>query len=110
MLIAFAVFDVKAASYGTPMFMSNEGLAVRGFSDACKDPKSALAQHPGDYSLYKIGTYEPNSGELRNLSPAVHVISAASVAAVSAPAVPDLSSMITTDLSKAKEVVSNERR
>lgn len=82
MLIAFAVHDVKAESYGNPMFLSNVGLAIRGFSDACGDPASALAKHPEDYTLYEIGSYDPNKGLLTNISPAIHVLSASSVASM----------------------------
>lgn len=82
MLIAFAVFDVKAAAYGNPMFISNAGLAIRGFSDACHDPATAMAKHPGDYSLFEIGSYDPNSGILKAVSPPVHVASAASMLAL----------------------------
>lgn len=85
MLKAFAVFDSKAASYGNPMFITNSGLALRGFSDACADPKSAMAQHPEDYSLYEIGSYEPNSGMLKPVDPPVHVASAASVISLMDP-------------------------
>ncbi len=82
MLKAFAVYDVKAESYGNPMFMTNEGLAVRGFSDAARDPKSALCQHPEDYSLYEIGTYDPNKGLLTDLTPARHIVAAISIVAL----------------------------
>lgn len=85
MLKAFAVFDCKAASYGTPMFISNSGLALRGFSDACADPSSAIAKHPGDYSLHEIGSFEPNSGLLKATTPPVHIASAASVVGMMKP-------------------------
>lgn len=75
MQIVLAVYDEKALSYGNPMFVVNEGVAVRSFCDAAADPKSYIAAHPGDYKLYKIGTYEENTGELRNLAPKVLVMS-----------------------------------
>ncbi len=79
MLKMFAVFDSKAESYGTPMFVSTKGLALRGFADACADPSSALAMHPADYVLYEVGSYEPNSGKLTDITPAVFVVAASSV-------------------------------
>lgn len=69
MLNAYAVFDVKAASYGMPMFISTDGIAVRGFTEACNNPQSPLFQYPGDYSLYKIGEYDPVSGKLVSMHP-----------------------------------------
>lgn len=65
----YAVFDVKAAAFGMPMFMETEGVAVRGFMDACGNPKGPLSQHPEDYSLFRIGTYDPNSAELVSVKP-----------------------------------------
>lgn len=77
MLIAFAVFDSKAAAYGLPIFCESEGLALRGFSDACKNPESPMAKHCADFVLFKIGSYETNSGEFTTISPAVHIANAA---------------------------------
>lgn len=86
MLTAYAVFDSKAAAFGMPMFISNKGLAVRGFSDACADRDSSIAKHPEDYALFEIGSYDPNSGKLTDVTPAVHVISASSVVELLQPA------------------------
>ncbi len=79
MLKVFAVFDSKAASFGNPIFISNRGLALRSFSDACADPKSAMFMHPGDYAMYDIGEYEPNSGLLKPTDPPIHLFSASDV-------------------------------
>lgn len=78
MLMVFAVYDAKAESFATPMFFPAKGLAVRGFGDACRDPRSVIGQHHVDYVLYQIGTYDPNSGKLEALVPPVHVVSASS--------------------------------
>lgn len=81
MLKAFAVLDLKAGAFGMPMFVSTAGLAMRGFTDAMKDSRSPMAQHPEDYVLYEIGSYDPNSGQLESLPKPVHLLSAAHVAA-----------------------------
>lgn len=61
---AYAVKDVKAGSFGTPMFLAAEGIAMRGFIDAAMDPQSPIGAHPSDYELYMIGTYDENSALL----------------------------------------------
>jgi len=76
MMKAYAVFDAKAAAYGLPMFVPTSGLAIRGFSDACKDKQSPLFQHPSDYSLYELGEYDRNSGLLTPCEKPVFVCSA----------------------------------
>lgn len=54
----FTILDSKASVYGVPFFLQNEAVAVRMFTDLTNDPKSQIAQHPEDYTLYEIGAYE----------------------------------------------------
>lgn len=79
MLEVFAVLDKKAAAYGTPQFVPTVGLATRGFEDACKSAQGPLVEHPEDYSLHHIGTYDPNSGEIKSFALPKFVISAIQV-------------------------------
>lgn len=88
MLIVYAVHDCKADAYGSPMFLPTKGLALRGFSDACADAASPLAAHPGDYSLYEIGSFDPNSGLLTAVTPTKFVVSASSIVSLLHPAGP----------------------
>lgn len=62
MLKLFAVRDVKADAFGSPMSISTRGLALRSFFDACQAPNSELMRFPEDYMLYELGEYDPNSG------------------------------------------------
>lgn len=64
----FAVFDSKAESYMAPFYFHSLGQAVRAFSDTASDPKSALARHPGDYTLFCIADYDDVTGIIHNLS------------------------------------------
>lgn len=89
MMKVFSVFDSKAASFGTPIFVPNRGLAVRSFSDVCADSGSAIAKHHGDYALYEIGEYDPNSGLLKPTDPPMHVVSASSVMELVSPVAVD---------------------
>lgn len=76
MMKVFAVFDVKAAAFGSPLFCSTVGIASRGFVDATQAPRSPMAQHPSDYSLFELGEYDPNTGKFANLDHPLPVISA----------------------------------
>lgn len=78
---AFAVYDIKAAHYGTPMFILNRALAIRGFTDAVLKDDTALSQHPGDYSLQEIGEYDECTGKMTSLVQPQFVISAADITA-----------------------------
>lgn len=63
----FAVFDSKAALFGQPFSDQQEGSAIRNFSDAVNDssnPNNLWNKHPEDFSLFQIGEFDNNSGEL----------------------------------------------
>lgn len=67
MLSIFAVFDSKAAVFGTPFFDQQEASAIRNFSDAVNDssnPNNMWHKHPEDFSLFHLGEFDNNSGEL----------------------------------------------
>jgi len=75
----FAVRDVKADTFGAPMAIPTEGLAVRSFTEAVLAPNSDLAKYKEDYMLYEIGTYEPNCGLVTALPVPRFIVSASSV-------------------------------
>lgn len=66
-LLVFSIYDVQAEVYQKPFFCLAEGEARRAFVDIIGDPKSALGQHPEDYSLVIIGSYNDNSGLLASV-------------------------------------------
>lgn len=98
MLLVFAVYDSKAAAYNAPMFLATKGLALRAFSDACAAPDSPLVKHAEDYSLFEIGSYDPNSGLLKAITPPVHVVNASAVVTLLQPKAQE--SMLSGMLSK----------
>lgn len=79
MLIAFAVFDQKAAAYWEPQFCTTRGVMLRLFSDTVMNPQGSMARHPEDYSLHEIGEYEPNSGKMTPLDQPKFLCSASQV-------------------------------
>ena len=60
----FSVYDKVLGEYMTPFFAKNVGLALRSFQDLVRDNRSVVAQHPADFVLYQIGTFEGTSGAL----------------------------------------------
>lgn len=69
MLKAFTVYDLKAEFYMKPFFCLATGEAVRSFADAINDPQSPFYKHPDDYTLYEIGTFDEQIGELSSVPP-----------------------------------------
>ena len=63
----FAVFDSAAGAYLPPFFMQTTGLAVRAFTEACNDSGHQFHRHSGDYTLFRIGLFDENTGSLFSL-------------------------------------------
>jgi hypothetical protein len=59
----FSIYDSKAESFSNPVYLNSTGLAVRTFSDSVQDPKSPFHQHPADYTLFELGTYEDTNAK-----------------------------------------------
>lgn len=58
----FAVQDVVAKVYGSPMLFTHVGEATRDFGDAVKNPKTMISAHPEDYRLYCLGEFDDVKG------------------------------------------------
>lgn len=61
---AFNVYDSKVEAYNTPFFLRHKGEALRSFEEIANDKSSAIGKHPGDFTLFEIGTYNELTGEL----------------------------------------------
>lgn len=61
----FAVKDIKAETFNTPMFLRSKGEAIRGFSDQVTNVKdSTISKYPEDFYLYELGTYNSDTGKM----------------------------------------------
>jgi len=78
-LNAYSVFDNKALAYNVPFFVSTDGAAVRMFADLANDAQSAISRHPGDYILYRVGSYDDQTGGITAEDPKAHVADAISL-------------------------------
>lgn len=65
----FAVHDSAADAFAQPMFFKNTATSLRAFAAACRDENTDLHQHPSDYTLFKIGEFDEDSGKLTALEP-----------------------------------------
>lgn len=60
----FAVFDVKAEAYLQPFFAMSTGVALRMFEEAASDKEHAFHKHAEDYTLFKVGEFHQDNGQL----------------------------------------------
>lgn len=67
-LICVAVRDRQLDAFMRPFFMQATGQAIRAFSDEINRnaPDNPLAQHPEDYDLYQLATFDEDLGEFMN--------------------------------------------
>jgi hypothetical protein len=68
-LFVFGVFDSVSKVYDRPWCARSEGEAVRSFGDLASDAEHPLGKHPEHYSLFEIGSYDDNTGELLSTVP-----------------------------------------
>lgn len=59
-LFVVAVRDRAADVFGVPQFVASIGGAIRSFGDQVRaeDKNNPLNQHPEDFDLFKIGSYD----------------------------------------------------
>lgn len=65
----YSVFDTKSKLYSMPHFQPSDGVAIRDFSTACQDEKTKLNQYPSDFSLYAVGKFNVETGEIEACNP-----------------------------------------
>lgn len=64
----YAIYDVKAY-WLDPFIDSNDDVASRGFAYSMANNPGVIGFAPGDFSLYRIGTYDTGSGTLVSTTP-----------------------------------------
>ena len=65
----YSIHDSKAAAYLPPFYLHNKNMAIRSFSDAVQEENSAFYRHPEDYSLWELGEFDDNTGEIIYYTP-----------------------------------------
>lgn len=65
----YAIFDVQTKLYSQPYFAVTDELMKRSFKGACLNTETDYYKYPKDYSLFKIGTYDPETSILIHCQP-----------------------------------------
>lgn len=61
-----AIRDRAADAFQQPWFVHTIGQAIRAFGDEINRKDSPAGQHPDDYDLYHLGSYDDFEGHLTN--------------------------------------------
>uniref|UniRef100_A0AAU8B1F3 Nonstructural protein n=1 Tax=Dulem virus 149 TaxID=3145626 RepID=A0AAU8B1F3_9VIRU len=64
MLKCFSVYDKKSESFNTPFFAPTYGVAVRSFTDLALNRETVVGQHPEDFDLYCVGSFDDSTGNV----------------------------------------------
>lgn len=60
----YSVYDIAAMLYQKPFVAGTHGEVTRSFADIVQDEKHPIGQHPEDYTLYSLGTFNDATGEI----------------------------------------------
>lgn len=68
-LIVLSVRDRAINTYGVPIHVVAVGAGLRSFMDECQRPESPFCAHPDDYDLYRLGTFDDQTGLFNSENP-----------------------------------------
>lgn len=60
----FCAKDSKSETYGPIMTSKTTGLFLRQVSEVLNEGQSIWAKHPQDFTLFEVGEYLPESGDV----------------------------------------------
>lgn len=64
----FSVFDSVAKRFLPPFFAPSIGEALRSFQHICNEEGHAFNRDATDYSLFHLGDFDAETGEIKGLS------------------------------------------
>ncbi len=73
--LVFSVHDSCSKIYDRPFVARSEGDAIRSFGDIAQDAEHPIGKHPEHFSLFRLGSYDDNTGKVDG-DPPVHVVNA----------------------------------
>lgn len=59
----YSLFDVKAMTYGRPVFVPTIGVLIRELQGALSGD-DMLSKHPEDFRLFRLGSFDDQSGQV----------------------------------------------
>lgn len=68
-LYIYSIHDIKAESYVQPFLAPNDALALRMLQNACNDANTDFFKFAEDYSLWRVGKFDQNSGTIEAEKP-----------------------------------------
>ena len=70
----FSVYDRAILSYLPPFTLRTVGEAKRQLLDTVKDENHQFSQHPSDFHLVQVGSFNDSSGTIEAFDPPVLIM------------------------------------
>jgi hypothetical protein len=61
----YTLYDCKSETYAAPILHRARGEALRAFSDGINSPGHTLNKYPEDFTLFEIGEWDDQTGEIK---------------------------------------------
>lgn len=65
----YSIYDAVALVWLPPVMQRTDGEAARGFSAAVSDPQHDFFKQSIDLRLYKVGSFDQDTGEIKPITP-----------------------------------------
>lgn len=65
----YSIFDAAAGIFTSPTVDISDESAMRSFLQACSNSQSIMNFKPSDFSLYQVGYFDSDTGELNSIFP-----------------------------------------
>lgn len=77
-IVVMCARDIKVGCFARPFFVSTVAQAVRSFQDEArrKAPDNQLSQHPEDFELFELGTWDEDTAKFDQLPAPKYIIRA----------------------------------
>lgn len=71
----YSVYDAAVGFFMQPFFVDAKGQAVRAFMDEVSSGQGPLSKHYKDFTLFRVASFDENSGQFYQLGEPERVIS-----------------------------------
>lgn len=65
----YCIYDIAAGIFTAPTVDISDESAMRNFQKMCADAGSVMNFKPSDFSLYAVGCFDPETGNIESLVP-----------------------------------------
>lgn len=65
----YCIYDAVTKNYHIPFYMRSHAEAVRSYENALNDSESPASKNPQDYSMFYVGEYDDDNGQVTSISP-----------------------------------------